>query len=253
MANNDKYFDNDRFDLDDRFGFDRFSLESRSRRNRDCDYDDEDDFDFCEDACDTTGSTRRTREYTRRNTDCERDCDRDRDCEHERDCDCDCKDDHDKCKCHDHSNERCHCTNQYNSDCCESTIHCSDRKDFNEDERFGCRTREDAAQSDDSWFECSDNGCCLRCRELCKEDECFCKKLKCRIQVLDFALQETILFLDTHPCDIEALRYYRIIRRKLNRLERIYTVKCGPLTNKEVNTEFGWEWSCCPWPWEGKE
>ena len=40
---------------------------------------------------------------------------------------------------------------------------------------------------------------------------------------------------------------------KLNQLEKMYERKCGPLTNKNVDTEYGWEWACCPWPWEGKE
>lgn len=240
MANNDRYFDDDRFNrygLDDRYDFD-----SRNRRGRDCDCDDEDDFDFCEDSCDTTETTRR-RDTNRRCCENSNQTDRDSD---------DCDDRSDNCRCRDRDRDD-RCCDNYDGDCCESTIHCSERKDFNEDEKCGCRVREDAAQSDDSWFETSNDNCCLRCRQLCEEDECFCKKLKCRIQVLDFSLTETIQFLDTHPCDYEALRYYRIIRKKLERLERIYTRKCGPLTNKTVDTEYGWEWACCPWPWEGKE
>ena len=127
-------------------------------------------------------------------------------------------------------------------------------RDFNEDERFGCNSACDAAQSEDSWFDHrEDDDCCGRTRELCEEERNFKRKLKCRIQVLDFALLETILFLDTHPCDFEALRYYRIIRKKLARLEKLYECKFGPLTNQGVDTEFGWEWATCPWPWEGKE
>ncbi|MGN1344754.1 MAG: spore coat protein CotJB [Traorella sp.] len=236
MRRTDEYFDfDDRFDEEDRFRT-RDILRSRSilnDRERDCDCDDE-DFDFCEENCET----------------------RDKNCrERDRD-DCRCREkDRDDCQCHDkeRDEERCRCNLGIDGDCCEEMIHCSDFKDFNEDERFGCRTREDAAQSEDSWFECQSEECCTRCRELCDEEKSFCKKLKCRIQVLDFILQETILFLDTHPCDFEALRYYRIVRRKLERLERIYERKCGPLTNKGVDTEFGWEWACCPWPWEGKD
>ena len=244
MRRNDAYFDfDDRFDDEDRFRS-RDILRSRSilnDRDRDCD---EDDFDFCEDSCECH------REDRDRDDDCR--C-RDKDHDHD-DCRCRDKDRDDDCRCHEHDEDDCRCRNfGFDGDCCESTIHCSDFRDFNEDERFGCRTREDAAQSEDSWFECRNEECCTRCRELCDEEKSFCKKLKCRIQVLDFILQETVLFLDTHPCDFEALRYYRIVRRKLERLERIYERKCGPLTNKGVDTEFGWEWTCCPWPWEGKD
>lgn len=242
---------------------------------RDRDTYDRDDFDFCEDTCDDVERrSYRTREFERRDFDFDefdrrRRCDDDCDFDHRRRCDDDCDCDRrrrndddcdDKCKCHkdrecDCDEDReCRCRDRgFDGDCCESQVHCSDFRDFNEDERFGCNVRCDAAQSDDSWFECSEEECCTRCRSMCDEEKSFCKKLKCRIQVLDFALQETILFLDTHPCDFEALRYYRIIRRKLARLERIYECKCGPLTAQGVDTEFGWEWACCPWPWEGKD
>ena len=233
---------NNYFDFDDRFDEERYTdsnlLRSRSILDRDRDCDDDDDYDFCENACDDLGGSEvTTRNSSRRPNECE--------CKPE--CNDRCRDDEnhrDKCRCR---------NNNYSGDCNEDIIHCSDYQDFNFDERFGCRPREDAANSDDSWFERENETCCNRCRELCEEDKCLCKKIKCRIQVLDFALQETIQFLNTHPCDYEALRYYRIVSRKLNRLEKIYERKCGPLTNKNVDTEYGWEWACCPWPWEGKE
>lgn len=252
-----------------------FNLDSR----HDCD-----DFDFCDEDCEMNyESGRRIRDigrmgdFNRRHDmeccddnwhDHDRDCEchrgRDRDCEcgRDRDKDCECTRNRDKeCECDRdrHRDGECRCDNGFDfrnsefGDCCEETVHCSDCRDFNEDERFGCNVRCDAAQSDDSWFECQEEECCKKCRTMCDEEKCFCRKLKCRIQVLDFVLQETILFLNTHPCDWEALRYYRIIRRKLARLERLYECKCGPLTNKGVDTEFGWEWACCPWPWEGKD
>lgn len=233
MVTRDRYFE----EFDDRYEFtDRFDIENRNRRNRDCDYDDEDDFDYCENACDTTTTVNRT---TTRRPNLETCRPNNNDCDKEEQCRCNQNDDR--------------CCDNYDGDCCESTIHCSERKDFNMDEACGCYNCDDAAQSDDSWYETTGNNCCLRCRELCEEDRCFCKKLKCRIQILDFALTETIQFLNTHPCDYEALRYYRILRKKLERLERIYTRKCGPLTSKNVDTEYGWEWACCPWPWEGEE
>lgn len=231
MKRTNEYFDlDDRFEEEDRFRG-RNLLRSRSILERDRDCDEDDDFDFCEDSCDETTEIT-TRTTTRRTNDCTETKP------------CKCKEETERCRCRD---------NDYSGDCCESTIHCSDLKDFNFDERLGCRTTEDAAQSEDSWFENETETCCNKCRELCEEDQCFCKKLKCRIQVLDFVLAETAQFLNTHPCDYEALRYYRIVRRKLERLEKIYERKCGPLTNKGVDTEYGWEWACCPWPWEGKE
>lgn len=226
MRNNETYFFDRDFDCDDDFNC-CDDLNRRRKNMHDCEYDrckDHDDYE-----CDCR--------------DKDRNCDKDHDCEC-KDRDCECKDyencDHDDCRCDE-------------DDCCESKIHCSERKDFNEDERFGCRVTRDAARSDDSWFDCQEEENWGRCRNMGHEEKCFCRKLKRRIQVLDFALQEVILFLDTHPCDREALRYYCLIRKKLTRLERLYECKCGPLTAQGVDTEYGWEWACCPWPWEGRE
>lgn len=260
-ANNDRYFDEF-----DEYGYGR---NNRRIRENDCE---EHDFDFCEDVsescsnhnshhnrCCETDNLCGGREGGRgrcRENEWENDCDR----EHKK---CECDRDHDKYGCNswNHQGDSCGCHREDDCDfdccydrerdCCEETIHCSECDDFNEDERFGCRRTRDAANSEDEWFDRRDN--CQRHRERCmSEAECkFCKRLLCRIQVLDFALQEVILFLNTHPCDCEALRYYREVRRKLERLECLYERKCGPLTNKGVDTEYGWEWATCPWPWEG--
>ncbi len=65
------------------------------------------------------------------------------------------------------------------------------------------------------------------------------------LQELDFAIQEAVLFLDTHPRSEVAQSYYRYVtelRRKYNRV-------CGPLTSRD---SYGccWDWVHSPWPWE---
>ena len=178
------------------------------------------------------------------------DCDCDDGCGRNRCNDCDCNHGSD---CHNNCNDDCDwdgcssCNNNWN----ESAIHYSNWNDFNEDEQLGCCRTTDAANSEEGWFDHRTRTNRSRNRNR-SEAECrFCRRLLCRIQVLDFALLEAIEYLNTHPCDCEALRYYRQIRRKLDRLECLYERRCGPLTNKGVETEYGWEWATCPWPWEG--
>lgn len=244
-TSNERYYDD----------YEEENLGRYHRRNRDCD----DDFDFCEDKheCKPT--------CPNQNCECDQDhlcggrsggkgrC-RENECECHQEKECCCHSCHeDSCCGHDDCSKDCYdeCCD-YNHDCCEETIHCSHCADFNEDEKLGCQRRVDAANSEENWFETRTQHCHHRERCL-SEAECrFCKRLKCRIQVLEFALQEVILYLNTHPCDCEALRYYRQIRRKLERLECLYERKCGPLSNKGVDTEYGWEWATCPWPWEGE-
>lgn len=225
MRNNDRmYRENDRYV--DRFGRDTCGF------NHDCDYDDE-DYDYCENAGDSCTGNTGNGNTGNGNCGCNNNCG----------CETDDNQDLNGCICFCYDNE----------ECCHDTIHCSDRCDYNTDERYGCNVTEDAANSEDNWFDYpSHNNSCFRNREVSEQDCRFCKKLLCRIQVLDFALNETIQYLNTHPCDCEALRYYCQIRRKLEKAELMYERKCGPLTSKGVDTEYGWEWATCPWPWEGR-
>lgn len=48
------------------------------------------------------------------------------------------------------------------------------------------------------------------------------KALMLRLQQASFALWETMLFLDTHPDDAEALKYFAEIRQKSRELTAQY-------------------------------
>lgn len=71
------------------------------------------------------------------------------------------------------------------------------------------------------------------------------------ITEVSFALNDVILFLDTHPDDKEALAYYHKYHKQrmqaLNEYESCY----GPLLNYNVISENRWTWIDSPWPWEG--
>ncbi len=71
------------------------------------------------------------------------------------------------------------------------------------------------------------------------------------IDKLSFALDDTRLFLDTHPDDRDALEYFERTMQLRNRAVRDYTSKYGPVTQYELNTSGGWNWNSCPLPWNG--
>lgn len=77
------------------------------------------------------------------------------------------------------------------------------------------------------------------------------EKLLQYINEVSFALDDVILFLDTHPCDPEALEYYE--KYKCMRKEALeeYTRCFGPLLNDDADVENKWTWVMTPWPWEG--
>lgn len=72
-----------------------------------------------------------------------------------------------------------------------------------------------------------------------------------QIHALDFALVELNLFLDTHPCDTEALETFKAYRQQ--RAEKVaeYERCFGPIvhTIHDVHDDR-WCWIDSPWPWE---
>ena len=96
---------------------------------------------------------------------------------------------------------------------------------------------------------------------------------KCRLMQLiyetGFALDDAALFLDTHPCDPQAIQFYETTRSYYQQAVRDYTSQFGPLSHENARfTESSaggcqcgcqdstdgttcWNWVQEPWPWEG--
>lgn len=71
-----------------------------------------------------------------------------------------------------------------------------------------------------------------------------------QIMMLDFAVQDAALFLDTHQKDQEAYRYLKEANQRLNALKAQYTKQYGPLTNRSDEPN-SYTYAKGPWPWEG--
>ncbi len=78
---------------------------------------------------------------------------------------------------------------------------------------------------------------------------CMNTKLLYELQCVDFALADTVLYLDAYPCCAKALNYYKKLIDKratlLSQLEAAGIV----LTAMKVNGD-SWTWGNGPWPWE---
>lgn len=68
------------------------------------------------------------------------------------------------------------------------------------------------------------------------------------IQVAKFALIEAQLFLDTHPCDQEAMDFFCCQKEKLDELLKCWEEVC-PMIRKD-DGEMCWAWVDTPWPWQ---
>lgn len=76
-------------------------------------------------------------------------------------------------------------------------------------------------------------------------------KLMKFIYEVDFALDDCVLYLDTHPFDKQALEYYENYKKMKKQAVAEYTRLYGPLTSDDVNVCNYWAWVKNPWPWEG--
>ena len=79
---------------------------------------------------------------------------------------------------------------------------------------------------------------------LCKE------KLMKIINEASFAMDDTALFLDTHPESVEALDFYQKCKCLRQEAWDEYTRNYGPLSIYDVNEDNVWTWNCGPYPWE---
>lgn len=66
-----------------------------------------------------------------------------------------------------------------------------------------------------------------------------------------FALDDTKLFLNTHPDCYEALKYYADYQKIRHIAMQEYTYKYGPMSAYDVKINDKWSWGKEPWPWEG--
>ena len=76
----------------------------------------------------------------------------------------------------------------------------------------------------------------------------------CQINEVSFAINDILLFLDTHPHDQEAMEFYRKYARMRHDLLKEYAKYFGPLTVDTAyeSDESKWQWVLQPWPWENQ-
>ena len=82
-----------------------------------------------------------------------------------------------------------------------------------------------------------------------------CPSHRCREQLqllrtLDFAIQETALYLDAYPDHPEALSYSHALIAEREKALNAYQKGCGPQTIYANESRTSWDWVKGPWPWE---
>ena len=77
-----------------------------------------------------------------------------------------------------------------------------------------------------------------------------CKRLLEQIRAVDFALWETVLYLDVYPHSCDALETYHKLKAQSEALRREYEKACGPMTATGNQSTTSWDWMNQPFPWE---
>ena len=70
------------------------------------------------------------------------------------------------------------------------------------------------------------------------------------INEASFALDDILLFLDTHPEDAAAMQYYQNVAAMRRNAMNAYQNQFGPLMVDDVRGNR-WDWVTEKWPWEG--
>ena len=78
------------------------------------------------------------------------------------------------------------------------------------------------------------------------------EKLMNRINEVSFAVNDVLLYLDTHPCCEEAISFYQECEQERQKLLKEYAQCYGPLTVDDALESGGdtWKWAEQPFPWE---
>lgn len=85
--------------------------------------------------------------------------------------------------------------------------------------------------------------------------DCGCQGINCRglmkkLKVIDFAITDTVLYLDAYPHCQKALEHYRQLTAERAMLVDAINEKCGPMTHRDNKSCSEWTWTNGPWPWE---
>lgn len=138
-------------------------------------------------------------------------------------CDTTCGNDHGNNCGHEYDN---HCNSKPEDNCCNVPIR-------GRDQGANCSCMNQYMEVDRRQLECMNQ-----------------QQLLCYLQQVSFSMYDATLFLDTHPCDREAMAYFNNMQCARKLALEIYQKKFGPMLLDGVDADCEWTWGMQPLPWE---
>ena len=71
-----------------------------------------------------------------------------------------------------------------------------------------------------------------------------------KLRQVDFAIYDTVLYLDAYPNCRKALAHYHTLLDMQRQLMAEYEATHGPITAFGNMSKTSWDWTETPWPWE---
>lgn len=72
-----------------------------------------------------------------------------------------------------------------------------------------------------------------------------------QLQIIDFALVELTLYLDTHPDDLDAIKQYNTMSKQSQALKKKYEENVGALSSFGMSySRHPFDYAITDWPWE---
>ena len=74
-----------------------------------------------------------------------------------------------------------------------------------------------------------------------------------QINETGFAMDDVLLYLDTHPTDAEAFTLYQSYAALLEQGRKAFLEQIGPLNQTDSALDSSYTWVCSPWPWQNPQ
>lgn len=88
---------------------------------------------------------------------------------------------------------------------------------------------------------------------------CSCRGERSERELMDiitkvsFAMDDTRLFLDTHPNCVEALEYFQKMHHIRHEAIKEYTERFGQIVSYHIDNCDAWDWNRAPLPWHSRK
>ncbi len=84
----------------------------------------------------------------------------------------------------------------------------------------------------------------------CNQESGAERSLVRKLQMIDFAIVDTVLYLNAYPHSRSALSHYKKLTAERAKLCEALARASAPITHRDELSDERWSWTDGPWPWD---